>query len=58
VFGPITYHAGAAFGAAAVPAGGFATFGLAVTWMVLLPLLVLAAQHFSSPTHEFISDAR
>lgn len=58
VFGPITYHAGAAFGAAAEPAGGFATFGLAVTWMVLLPLLVLAAQHFSSPTHEFISDAR
>lgn len=58
VFGPITYHTGAAFGAAAVPAGGLATVGLALTWMVLLPLLVFAAQRLSSPTHDFISDAR
>lgn len=51
VFGPLTYQAGAAFGAAAVPEGVGNTLGLALTWMVLLPLLVYAARFFSSPTH-------
>ncbi len=44
LFGPITYYAGAQLGAASLETSPTHLLGLAVAWMLAMPLLVLAAQ--------------
>ena len=50
VFGPLTYFAGAQWGAASLQSSVFNLGLIAVMWMLALPLLVYMAQHlFTSP---------
>lgn len=47
IFGPLTYYAGATLGAAQLDFSPFNIVMLAMTWMLVLPLLVMTAQALS-----------
>ena len=47
IFGPLTYYAGATLGAAQLDFSPFNIAMLAMAWMFVLPLLVMAAQALS-----------
>lgn len=50
LFGPLTYHAGVALGAAAMADRTVATLWIGAAWLLALPLLVFFARSFSHTT--------
>jgi Protein of unknown function (DUF2878) len=50
VFGPVTYYAGAKLGAASFDASLVHVLALAVAWMLAMPVLVILAKEFFTPS--------